>query len=303
MGIIASMDEPQPPQHSAIPQFLLDTRHPWIIKHQSVLERLPDVNSFLYSPPGTRYRTPTSPGQLPDQQHDASGRPATTDDELDLHPHLDLEVPADLFSSLCINNALAHTHRAGWPNAHGRLLELQRCPPATLARVRSLDVTVRVLASGEGLGAEEWQDLEGPAGDELLRLFASVLAAMTGLERLQWRIPHEFAPRWREGLVGALGLRLPSVRRLEVAPFCEYMVDSCPNVEVLECNGLDSSGKVLRRGNGPYYVEVLAEAAEKLPKVKEFSLPTANVTPSLISGGSHPLLAPLTYVNSGVVRG
>lgn len=126
------MDESQLPRHSSIPQTLLDAQHPWITKHRSVLERLPDCESFLYSPPGTK--TPAS--QL--QHYDASARPAPTDDELYLH----LEVPADLFTTLSIDNCYSYTRRAGWPNARHRLLELQRCPAAALARVRSLDVKV-----------------------------------------------------------------------------------------------------------------------------------------------------------------
>lgn len=214
-SIAASMDGSQLCQHSSIPQFILDTEHPWIIKHQSVLERLPDVESFFYSPPGTKYRTPTS--QL--QHHGASARPATTGDELDPH----LEVPADLFTTLIIDNRYSYIRRAGWPNDRRRLLELQRCPAAALARVHSFDVKVwvhgGVHTASEDLQAEEWQDLEGPAGDELLDLFASVLTAMTGLERLRWAMLPEFAQRIREGPVGGCGLWLPSVSRLEVAAF------------------------------------------------------------------------------------
>lgn len=154
-----------------------------------MLERLPDVESFLYSPPDTKYRTTTS--QL--QHHDASARPAPNDDELDLH----LEVPYDLFTTLIIYNRYSYIRRAGWPNARRRLLELQRCPAAALARVRSLDVKVwmhrGVHAAREDLQAEEWRHLEGPAGDELLDLFASVLTAMTGLERLRWAMLPEYA--------------------------------------------------------------------------------------------------------------
>lgn len=278
----ASTGESQLPQHSSIPQFLLDTEHPWIIKHHSVLERLPDCESFLYSPPGTKYRTPAS--QL--QHHDASARPAPPDDELDLH----LEVPADLFTTLIIDNCYSYTRRAGWPNARSRLLELQRCPAAALARVCSLDVRVwvhrGVHADSEDLQAEEWQDLEGPAGDELLDLFASVLTDMTGLERLRWAMLPEFAQRIREGLVGGRGLWLPSVSRLEVAAFCEYMVDVCPNVEVLECEGT----MTMTREKDSRYAEMLVEAAAKLPKVKEFSVKAlAHLTPSLVSGMSDSL--------------
>lgn len=221
------------------------------------------------------------------QHHDVSSRSAPTDDGIDL------EVPIDLFDTIIINNDRSQTPRAGWPNAHHRLLELQRCPPTALARVRSLDVKVWVhrglFAARKDLQAEEWQDLEGPAGDELLDLFASVLTAMTGLERLRWAMLPDFAGRFREGLVGGRGLWLPSVRRLAVAPFCEYMVDACPNVEVLEgerlmiVTGEKSEGR---------YAEMLVEAAAKLPKVKEFSgMAAAGLTPSFLSGESFSLLA------------
>lgn len=269
------MDESQPPQHSSIPQVLLDTENAWIIKHQSVLERLPDVESFLYSAPGTKYRTHAS--QL--QHHDTYTRPASTDDELDL------EVPADLFNTIYIENTHGPTfHRAGWPNAHQRLLELQRCPAAALARVRSLEVQVwlyqGMLTASEDLQERKWQDLEGSGWNELLRLFASVLTAMTGLERLRWMILPDFAARFREGLVGGRKLWLPSVNRLEVAPSCEYMFDVCPNVEMLKCE----SSMIKAREKGRSSAETLVEAAAKLPKVKEFFVEgLADLTPSFIS--------------------
>jgi hypothetical protein len=288
-GIAVTMDEPQVLQHSSIPQFLLDTQNPWIIKHLSVLERLPNVESFLYSPPGTKYRTPTS--QL--QHHDAAATAAPTDDNLDSPLSLHLEVPGDLFNTININNNLGHTRRAGWPNARLRLLELQRCPAAALARVRNLEVEVWVhcgmSAGSDDLEAEEWQDLEGPESDELLDLFASVLTAMTGLKRLRWAMLPEFARQIQEGLVDGRGLRLPLVSRLEVAPFCEYMVDACPNVEVLEGEKL----MIVTRDKNRKYVEMLVEASAKLPKVKEFSMMArADLTPSFVSGESYLLLAP-----------
>lgn len=106
---------------------------------------------------------------------------------------------------------------------------------------------------------------------------------MTGLERLRWAMLPEFAQRIRQGLVGGRGLWLPSVSRLEVAAFCEYMVCVCPNVEVLECEG-----KMTMMGQkDSRYAEMLVEAAAKLPNVKEFSVKAADLTPSFISGESH----------------
>lgn len=209
--------------------------------------------------------------------------------ELDTDLH-HLEVPADLFSTLQISNDSGPAPRAGWPSTRLCLLELQRCPAAALARVRSLEVRVwvqkGVWASGEDLEAEEWQDLDGPAGDELLDLFVSALAAMTGLERLRWELLPGFAQRFGEGLVSGRGLLLPSV--LEVAPFCEYMVDACPSVEVLK-------GEILMRMRGmkgARYAEMLVEAAAKLPKAREFSgMAGAGLTPSYLSGESRSFSA------------
>ncbi|KAH8889444.1 hypothetical protein GQ53DRAFT_825336 [Thozetella sp. PMI_491] len=275
------MDEAQPPLRSLIPQFLLDTQHPWIIKHRATLELLPDVESFLHSSPGAKRKPSPSPSKPHLQRDDASTQTApSADDGLG-----DLEVPADLFHSLNINNNRSDITRAGWPNARDRLREMRRCPSAALARVRSLHIEVWVHrgpfhARNEQLRAEEWQDLDGPRGDELLNLFASVLAAMTGLERLRWAILPDFAPRFREELVNrnARGLRLPSVVRLEPAPFCEYMVDACPNIEALE----GAKGIVWKGEKGEErYAEMLVKAASKAPKLKVFS-GMAALTPSFI---------------------
>lgn len=145
---------------------------------------------------------------------------------------------------------------------------MQRCPADALARVRSLDVEVWVHQDGD-LQAKKWQDLGGLIeGDRrLLDLFTPVLTAVTGLERLRWAMLLPVCARWMaDGLVSAQGLCLPSVSRLEVAPFCEYIVVACPNVEVLKGEGLMVWAKENHRG----YTGMLAEAAATLAKVKEF---------------------------------
>lgn len=75
---------------------------------------------------------------------------------------------------------------------------------------------------------------------------------------------------------------------LEVVAFCEYMVDACPNVEVLECGGT----MIMTGEKDSRYAEMLVEVAAKLSKVKKFSVKAlAHLTPSLISGKSHSLPA------------
>ncbi|RYP06831.1 hypothetical protein DL765_009344 [Monosporascus sp. GIB2] len=254
------MDETSSHQHSSIPQFLLDTQHPWIIEHQQTLDLLPDVESFLCSPLGTKSTSRPAPVKPLDSSTESESK---TQDGAST-----ITVPADLFHSLNINNNCGHISRPGWPNVRDRLHEMQRCPPAALARVRSLHV-----------------EQQGPT-DELLDLFESVLAAMTGLEKLRWAILPDFAQGIKDGFA-ARGLRLPSVTRLEPAPFCEYMVDACPNTEVLEgANGLSWTGK---KGE-EMYGSLLVEAAAAAPKVKVFA-GTASLTPSFIS-----VLAEFSYL-------
>ncbi|POS78161.1 hypothetical protein DHEL01_v203443 [Diaporthe helianthi] len=79
-----NMHKPQLSQHSSIPQFLLGNQNPEIIKHQSVLECLPDVESFLHSPPGTKYKTPSRLQELQRCPADALARVRSLDVEASL---------------------------------------------------------------------------------------------------------------------------------------------------------------------------------------------------------------------------
>ncbi|KAI9167983.1 hypothetical protein HJFPF1_04126 [Paramyrothecium foliicola] len=200
-------------------------------------------------------------------------------------PAEDLEIPKDLFNSLNIRNSRAGVQRPGWPNARDRLREMQRCPPTVLAQVRSLHVEVWVQRgqfADERLKLEEWQ--HAPT-DELLDLFASVMMAMTGLLTLRWVILPDFAQDFKEGFTSR-ALQLPSVIKLELAPFCEYMVEVCPNIEALEAaDGLSWTGE---KGEGRY-ASLLIEAAAAAPKLRDFA-GRAGFVPSSISIKAMPHL-------------
>lgn len=188
-------------QQARIPLFLLDAQHPWLVENQQALESLSDPETFLHSAPGTRHG----------------------DDD-------NLIIPQDLFHHVRISNS---SRRPGWPNALDRLREMRRCPPAALARVRSLRVDVWVHQgphADEQLRAAEWAG--GPT-DELVALCADVLAALPALEALTWGMPPEFAPGFRDAFEAG-GLRLRSVVRLEPGPGCEFLVGLCPDLRVLE---------------------------------------------------------------------
>jgi hypothetical protein len=267
---------------STIPRFLLDAQHPWIITNQQALEHLPNVETFLFSPPGTKRHLLESLAP----QVSFMGTKATARDERYTGTARDVEltIPPDLFDSLNINNNRSSVAQAGWPNARDRLCEMKACPPAVLARVRTLHVEVRVYRGqhdDERLKAEEWQ--QGPT-DELLDLFTSVIAAMTALEKLTWKIPLDFAQSFKQGFA-VRGLKNLSVKALEPAPFCEYMIDVCPNIETLEAVApISWTGQKGEEKHGA----LLVKAAAGAPNVKVLSLAAA-LTPAFVSGALNPM--------------
>lgn len=104
---------------SQIPQFILDTNHPWLATNKAWLSRYPNVAEKLCSPDSSLWTTNPYTGQV---------------------------LPADLLTNLSIDN----TGRGGicrgrvaWFNVRGRLLEMAACK-ACLAAVRNLHVDVFV---------------------------------------------------------------------------------------------------------------------------------------------------------------
>lgn len=177
-------------QQGPIPLFLLDAQHPRLVENRHTLESLPDLETLLHSLPGTGIG------------HGCDGI---------------LTIPQDLFHQVRISNR----SRPG-DGVLERLREMRRCPPAALARIRSLRVDL-----------EQSTAADGPT-DELADLFADVLAALPALEALTWGMPPELSSVFN-GAFEARGLRLRSVVRLEPGPGCEFLVAFCPNLKALEC--------------------------------------------------------------------
>lgn len=192
------------PWSSQIPQFILDTNHPWLATNKAWLSRYPNVAEEICSRDSPLWTSPASP---------------------------DHALPVDLFTNLLIdNNAAPHGicgGRLGWPNVHDRLREMAACD-ASLAGVRSLHVDVYVH---DDKWSHYMETTLPPPG--VPELFADVLSQMSNLERLDWGISNE-ATREFESAFVAKGLMLPSVKYLQPGAGSDYLVSRCPNLEVLE---------------------------------------------------------------------
>ncbi|KAF3928597.1 hypothetical protein AA313_de0203017 [Arthrobotrys entomopaga] len=104
-----------------IPQFILDSSHPWIVQHERLLNSLPDTEDALCS-----LTSPYRPST------DSSSNSSS------------LTYPKDLFHSLEINNNKITSTDRGWINVNNeigiirrpwmtaveRLQEISRCPAA-----------------------------------------------------------------------------------------------------------------------------------------------------------------------------
>ncbi|KAI0103920.1 hypothetical protein GGR51DRAFT_522900 [Nemania sp. FL0031] len=200
-----------PSSRSRIPQFILDSRHPWVINNQNKLRTLPDAESCLCSPPGQ---------SAPDSGEAQPGR-----------AEYGLEVPHDLFDYLEIDNRGMAVARPGWSNFILRLREIGRCP-AALSQAKNF--TTQPYINGGYF--DDWllKTLEpSQMPKEALGLVAEVLGNMTSLETLKWGLPYSSATDFEE-YFDPRGLVLPSVKRLELDVWSHFLVRMCPNITALE---------------------------------------------------------------------
>ncbi|ORY61561.1 uncharacterized protein BCR38DRAFT_36757 [Pseudomassariella vexata] len=245
-----------PTRSSIIPQFLIDSQHPWIVTNQRQLEGLPDVEAFLYS-------------SLESTKGTAE------------HANYGIDMPPDLFEYVEIDNNRWGVDRPGWPNALERLREMKRSPLA-MARVKTFKVEIWVHDSQYA----DWylrmlEPLQPPK--ELLSLFVDVLESMESLETLKWNIPVEHG-HWIEETLNERNLSMPSVKRLDLGPFSHYLVGMCPNLETLE-----PGGRFVRNGYWPHLgdpVPMMVESAGSAPKLKRFSVESGvgGWSPAFVSG-------------------
>lgn len=199
-----------PHRQSRVPQFILDTKHPWIIENRRKLEQLPDAELYLCS---------SYPGSTVDGSR-VSGSANNR-----------LEIPSDLFNYLEIDNCGWPISRPGWPNAFIRAREIKRCP-AAFTQVKKFKTCICV---NDGKYSD-WDKrlLEPPSPPrDLLDLFADLLANMTSLETLEWSIPHKHANYFEERFIDR-ELSLPSVRTLETDGKSHFLLPVFSNITRLE---------------------------------------------------------------------
>ncbi|KAK7444171.1 hypothetical protein Landi51_08722 [Colletotrichum acutatum] len=206
-----------------VPQFLLDTGHPWLTTHARELSSLQDAISFIC-------KLSTDEAQSKD-----GGGVAVDDKSGELRERL--EVPADLFHRLEIRNTRVGVSRYGWKNARERLNEMKACPRA-LAEVHELTVNVWIHT---GMG---WQTL-GDTWDTLTAestlppktlpaLFCEVMGKMKNLSRIEWMVRgvDENAAIGKAFIED--GTRLPGVKHLVSTMNAPWLVDACPSLTSLE---------------------------------------------------------------------
>ncbi|PQE18690.1 hypothetical protein CJF30_00009687 [Rutstroemia sp. NJR-2017a BBW] len=179
-----------PLRRSTIPQFILDTQHPWIVTNQRRLEQLPNSGVFLCS----------LPNMAPKESNEKEALEA-------------FEIPPDLFHDLRIGTG-------GWPDTFHRLEEINICQRA-LKEVRTLVVSIYIYrGSYADLQMKILEPSQPP--EQLLTLFGDVLESMTNLETLKWNVPKEDTHFFEESFK-LRKLYLPSVEHLEPGPSCQYL--------------------------------------------------------------------------------
>ncbi|KAF5520985.1 hypothetical protein CGCA056_v008256 [Colletotrichum aenigma] len=211
-GLAAAWQTPLLPWRKAdttpkakIPQFILDTRHPWLTTHADELSKLEDPKSVFCTP---LKHVIASSNHDPECGHDwqLNG----------------LDIPSDLFHRLEIDNNRVGIDRYGWAYARSRLLEMKGCSRA-LEEVRELKVDIF---------AHRGEPVLPP--DELPGLFAEVMSGMEGLRRLDWTIRGwDENAAFREEFYRQ-GVEMRSVEELKANMYASWIRESTPRLRMLE---------------------------------------------------------------------
>lgn len=186
---------------SPIPQFILDTNHPWLEENKAWLSNYPDVEKAICSKESFLWRDGA-------------------------HGHT---LPEDLFSKLNIDNNKAGISRKGWKNAAERLQELKACP-AALEDAKELHVDIYVHDSQHSdilMGESTMPPSSVP------RLFTDVLAHMLQLTKLKFGVSGRATPAFHEAFAAA-NVTLPSLRYLVPGAYSEWLIRMCPNLETVQ---------------------------------------------------------------------
>lgn len=222
-----------------IPQFILDTRHPWLEENKKSLARLQNPTEALCS-------------------LDSELRP--TDGTTETYTY-----PSDLFRYLEIDNNRAGVNRPGWRNAVLRLREMLACP-AAMQDVESFNVRIYASDGSHGIG---YPEMDNPPS-ELPNLFIEVLNSMPRLHKLEWNTFGKGDQVFRKAFTEA-NMNLPSVRYLNLGVFNEFFVGMCPGVEILDSGEFWSAD--WRRVNDENVRGKIFESTKSARNLTSFSMP------------------------------
>lgn len=195
-----------------IPQFILDTEHPWLTAHAGELANLPNATAIL-----------CTPIEIPPQGEVVEDVTKTQLQGLD--------VPESLFHNLEINNDRVGNSRDGWTDLRDRLTEMKSCPRA-LAEVRAL--TVDVFIYNDELTNRPAREPTLPPA-HLPALTAEVLGEMKNLRRLEWKIDGPAKNAAFADAFAKAGTRLHSIEELTAGTDAAWLIDACPSVATLLC--------------------------------------------------------------------
>ncbi|KXH54558.1 hypothetical protein CSAL01_10042 [Colletotrichum salicis] len=200
---------------SRVPQFVLDTGHSWFTIHAHELSSLPDVTSFIYTI----------------SADDAYSQDSVTDGDESANVREGIEVPADLFHRLEINNHRAGVSRYGWMNVHNKLEEIKACPRA-LAEVRDLTVELTLQTLGDTWDHPAAKSTPPPK--PVPASFSEVMGNMKSLSTIDWLIrgADENAAIGKAFIED--GTRLTGVKHLVTSMNAPWLVDACPSLTSLE---------------------------------------------------------------------
>ncbi|GKT61889.1 hypothetical protein ColTof3_09228 [Colletotrichum tofieldiae] len=193
-----------------IPQFILDTQHPWLSVHANDLSRVADPASALC----THINDPSPRNEI--KREDAQVASS-------------LDIPADLFYKLEIDNNRVGISRYGWKNARNRLAEMKACPRA-LQEVQQLKIDIYVYQDSPWgiLGTESRLPPKA-----LTAMFAEVLGSMKNLKKLNYMVrgTDENAAIAKAFIDSRT--ELSGVEQLTVNMAAPMLIDMCPSVTCL----------------------------------------------------------------------
>jgi hypothetical protein len=239
-----------------IPQFILDTDHPWIQDNKGWLSSHRNVERELCSKVSSLWR---------DGAHGQT-------------------LPKDLFARINIDNNKAGISRQGWKNAAARLEELKICP-AALEDATELYVDIYVHDSMYADFSERESTMPPSS---LPKMFVDTVASIPFLERLSFGVSARSTPAFEAAFAEA-NITLPSIKYLVPGAYSEWLIPRCPNLKFVQ------AGSYFDHWSWNHYEPELEKIYQPLPAVinaligmpvQELNL-RASWTPELLESMPH----------------